>query len=132
MADIGSIGKLLLVAGLVLAGVGLLVMVAGRIPFLGRLPGDIYVQRGNFTFYFPLLTSILLSILLTVLVNLFARRRLPDLTRLAEARHPRHAKRPERESTAAGSWGTTLPSPRAECSAGRGAGSEGDPKNGRG
>ena len=74
MADIGSIGKLLLVAGLVLAGVGLLVMVAGRVPFLGRLPGDIYVQRGNFTFYFPLLTSILLSILLTVLVNLFARR----------------------------------------------------------
>ena len=74
MADIGSIGKLLLVAGLALAGVGLLVMVAGRIPFLGRLPGDIYVQRGNFTFYFPLLTSILLSILLTVLVNLFARR----------------------------------------------------------
>ena len=74
MADIGSIGKLLLVAGLVLAGVGLLMMVAGRIPFLGRLPGDIYVQRGNFTFYFPLLTSIVLSILLTVLVNFFARR----------------------------------------------------------
>ena len=74
MADTGSIGRLLLVAGLVLAGIGLLFMVAGRLPFVGRLPGDIYVQRGNFTFYFPLVTSILLSILLTVLFNVFGRR----------------------------------------------------------
>ena len=74
MADTGSIGRLLLVAGLALAGIGLLFIVAGRLPFVGRLPGDIYVQRGNFTFYFPLVTSILLSILLTVLFNVFGRR----------------------------------------------------------
>ncbi len=49
-------------------------LVAGRVPFLGRLPGDIAVQRGNWSFYFPLATSILLSLVLTVVLNLFARR----------------------------------------------------------
>ena len=63
-------GKLLVVAGLVIAGIGLLVM-AG-IP-LGRLPGDIVVRRGNSTFYFPLATSILVSIILTLLLGLFRR-----------------------------------------------------------
>lgn len=58
-------GKFLVLLGLAIAGAGLLVM-AG-IPF-GRLPGDILVRRGNFTFYFPLGTSILVSILLTMLV----------------------------------------------------------------
>ena len=63
-------GKLLLVAGLVIAGIGLLMM-AG-IPF-GRLPGDIVIRRGNGTFYFPLVTSILLSIILTLLLAVFRR-----------------------------------------------------------
>ena len=58
-------GKLLVIAGLVIAGIGLLMM-AG-IPF-GRLPGDIVIRRGNGTFYFPLVTSILLSIILTLLL----------------------------------------------------------------
>ena len=61
-------GKLLLVAGLVIAGIGLLMMVG--IPF-GRLPGDIVIRRGSSTFYFPLVTSILLSIILTLLLALF-------------------------------------------------------------
>ena len=63
-------GKLLFIAGLIVAGIGLLVM-AG-LP-LGRLPGDITVRRGNATFYFPLVTSILLSVLLTLLFAILRR-----------------------------------------------------------
>ena len=63
-------GKLLVIAGLIIAGLGLLVM-AG-LP-VGRLPGDITVRRGNATFYFPLVTSIVLSVLLTLLFALFRR-----------------------------------------------------------
>ena len=58
-------GKLVFIAGLVIAGIGLLMMVG--IPF-GRLPGDIVIRKGSGTFYFPLATSILLSIILTVLL----------------------------------------------------------------
>jgi hypothetical protein len=64
------VGKLLVLAGLVITVLGLLVMLG--IPF-GRLPGDIVVRRGHFAFYFPLATSIILSILLTLLFALFRR-----------------------------------------------------------
>jgi hypothetical protein len=64
------VGKLLVVVGLALAALGLLMLVG--IPF-GRLPGDIVVKRGNFSFYFPLATSIVLSILLSLLLALFRR-----------------------------------------------------------
>jgi hypothetical protein len=63
-------GKTLLVVGLAVAGIGLLMMTG--IP-LFRLPGDFAVRRGNFAFYFPLTTSILLSILLTLLFAVFRR-----------------------------------------------------------
>jgi len=63
-------GKILVVIGLVIAGLGLLVMLG--IP-LGRLPGDIVIRRGNFSFYFPLATSIILSILLSLLFALLRR-----------------------------------------------------------
>jgi Protein of unknown function (DUF2905) len=63
-------GKFLLILGLVISGVGVLVMLG--VPF-GRLPGDFSVKRGNFAFYFPLTTSIVLSILLTLLFALFRR-----------------------------------------------------------
>ena len=53
---------------------GGILLLAGKIPGIGRLPGDIFVQKGNFTFYFPLVTSILLSLLLSVILNLFFRR----------------------------------------------------------
>jgi hypothetical protein len=65
-------GKLLLILGLIIAGFGLIVM-AG-VP-LGRLPGDIVIRRGNSTFYFPVVTCIVVSILLTVLLSLFGGRR---------------------------------------------------------
>jgi hypothetical protein len=63
-------GKTLVLVGLGIAGLGLLVMLG--VPF-GRLPGDFYVRRGNFSFYFPLATSILLSILLTLILAFFRR-----------------------------------------------------------
>jgi hypothetical protein len=64
------VGKFLVIVGLVISGIGLLVMLG--VPF-GRLPGDFAVKRGNFAFYFPLATSIVLSILLTLLFALFRR-----------------------------------------------------------
>jgi hypothetical protein len=64
-------GRLLIVIGLVVAAVGLLMTLG--LP-LGRLPGDFSIKRGNFSFYFPLATSILASIVLTLLMMLFGRR----------------------------------------------------------
>jgi DUF2905 family protein len=69
-----DLGKSLVVMGLVVALVGVGLMLAGRVPWLGRLPGDIYVQRGNWSFYFPLMTSIVVSVILTALFWLFGRR----------------------------------------------------------
>jgi hypothetical protein len=75
MSDgVQQIGKLILAAGVVLLVVGALFMVAGKIPWIGKLPGDITIQRKNFTFYFPLATSILISIVLTFLFWIFGRR----------------------------------------------------------
>ena len=53
---------------------GLFLTLGGRFLPLGRLPGDIYIQRGNFTFYFPLVSGLLLSLILTLIVNLLGRR----------------------------------------------------------
>ena len=69
-----EVGKLLIVFGLLIAGVGVVLVLAGRLPWIGRLPGDIHIQRGNFTFYFPLATSILVSVLLTLMFWLIGRR----------------------------------------------------------
>ncbi|HJV65826.1 MAG TPA: DUF2905 domain-containing protein [Geomonas sp.] len=63
-----SLGKSLIVIGLIIAFVGVLLSLAGRIPWLGRLPGDIYVKRENFTFYFPLATSIIISVVLSFIM----------------------------------------------------------------
>jgi hypothetical protein len=69
----GDLGRTLLVVGAVLFVIGLLLTFGARVPGLGRLPGDIVVRKGNFTFYFPLLTSILLSLLLTAILSFFRR-----------------------------------------------------------
>ena len=65
---------MLIVLGVVIAAVGVVVVLAGRVPGLGRLPGDIHVERGSWTFYFPLGTSIVLSLLLTLVLWLIGRR----------------------------------------------------------
>jgi hypothetical protein len=69
-----DLGRMLIVLGVVIALVGVVLLVAGRVPGLGRLPGDIHVERGNWSFYFPLGTSIVLSLLLTLVLWLIGRR----------------------------------------------------------
>lgn len=75
MADVG---RMLVLLGIVLIVVGGVLWLGGafggKAPFLGRLPGDIYVERGNWSFYFPLTTSILLSIVLTLVLAFLFRR----------------------------------------------------------
>lgn len=63
-----GLGKSLIVMGLLIALVGVILTFAGKIPWLGRLPGDIYVKRDNFTFYFPLATSIIVSVVLSLIL----------------------------------------------------------------
>jgi hypothetical protein len=70
---LSDIGRTLLFVGLGIAVVGGLLLLGGKIPGLGRLPGDIVYRKGSFTFYFPLATSILLSLLLTLVLSLFRR-----------------------------------------------------------
>jgi multisubunit Na+/H+ antiporter MnhG subunit len=65
-----SFGKMLILMGAILILIGVLFSVGSKIG-LGRLPGDIVYQKGNFTFYFPLMTSLLLSLLLTLLLWIF-------------------------------------------------------------
>jgi hypothetical protein len=69
---------MLLLFGLVMVLLGLVLLVAGnlsgKVPWLGRLPGDIYIERGSWTFYFPLATCLVVSLLLTLLFSLFGRR----------------------------------------------------------
>ena len=74
MSDLTQIGRVLIVGGLVLAAAGALILLAGRVPFLGRLPGDLTFRRDPLTIYAHLVTSALLSILLTVVINLLWRR----------------------------------------------------------
>jgi hypothetical protein len=69
----GDLGRALMLLGGVLLIVGALVSFGSRIPWLGRLPGDIVIERENFRFYFPLATSIVISILLSLLAMLWRR-----------------------------------------------------------
>ncbi len=74
MDSLQTFGRMLVLFGLLLVVLGIVLLFAGRVPFLGRLPGDIVYQRGNFTIYIPLMTMLLLSLLLTLLLNLLFRR----------------------------------------------------------
>lgn len=73
MPSTESLGKFLLVAGVFLALLGILLVFGQKLPFLGRLPGDISVQNEKIRFFFPLGTSLVLSLLLTLLFNIIAR-----------------------------------------------------------
>jgi uncharacterized protein HemY len=68
---LSSLGKLLIITGLAIAGIGVLLLVAPRVPWLGKLPGDILIRKDNFRFYFPITTCIIISIILTLLFYLF-------------------------------------------------------------
>jgi hypothetical protein len=68
------LGRMLIVLGLGIAGLGLLLTFAGRLPFrIGRLPGDIFIQGKNSTFYFPLMTCLILSLLFSLVLWIFRR-----------------------------------------------------------
>ncbi len=73
MGGLGDLGRWLVYAGLGLAGLGLVLMLAGRVPWLGRLPGDIRIERGGFSCFAPLATSLLLSLILTIVLNVVIR-----------------------------------------------------------
>lgn len=65
-------GKILVLFGLLIVGIGVLLMFVDRIPFIGKLPGDIHVKKDNFQFYFPITTSVILSILLSLVLWLIS------------------------------------------------------------
>jgi hypothetical protein len=71
MFGLGALGKMLVLLGVFIILMGLLLMVGDKIPWVGRLPGDIVIKKEKFTFYFPLATCILISIFLTLLFTLF-------------------------------------------------------------
>ncbi|RLE12221.1 DUF2905 domain-containing protein [Candidatus Aerophobetes bacterium] len=65
-----AMGKLLIIMGLFLIIVGVFFWWGPKVPFLGKLPGDIYFRRGNFTFYFPVVTCVVISLILTLIFTL--------------------------------------------------------------
>ncbi len=71
MLGLGPLGKMLILLGIFIILIGIFLLIGERIPWLGRLPGDIIVKKKNFTFYFPLATSIIISIILTLIFTLF-------------------------------------------------------------
>ncbi|NLT23554.1 MAG: DUF2905 domain-containing protein [Syntrophorhabdus sp.] len=66
-----SMGKMLIILGVILIVIGLAFTYGPKIPWLGRLPGDISIKKDNFSFYFPITTSIIISIILTILFSIF-------------------------------------------------------------
>ena len=79
--DFSGLGKMILLMGLVLVGLGAVLMLAGKWPssesglgWLGRLPGDIFIKRENFSFYFPITTSLLLSVFVSLVLYLVIKR----------------------------------------------------------
>ena len=69
-----DLGKVLVGFGVLIAAIGGMLVLAGRVPWIGRLPGDVYIQRGSWSFYFPLATSLILSGLFTLIFWLWSRR----------------------------------------------------------
>ena len=74
MVDLSGVGRFLLIVGIVIAAVGLALIFAEKIPWIGRLPGDFFWKGKNVSFYFPLTTSILISIILTLILWFINRR----------------------------------------------------------
>jgi len=69
-----SLGKMLILFGIVAIVIGAVFVLFGKVPWIGRLPGDIVIRRDNFTFYFPVVTMLLLSLILTIIFNLIGRK----------------------------------------------------------
>ena len=71
MFGLGALGKMLILLGVFIILIGLLLLIGEKIPWVGRLPGDIIIRKKNFTFNFPIVTSVIISIILTLLFALF-------------------------------------------------------------
>lgn len=70
MNELNSLGKFLIIGGILLIAIGVALTFWDKIPFLGKLPGDIVIKGKNFTFYFPIVTSIILSLILSLILYL--------------------------------------------------------------
>jgi len=71
MGDFSSFGKILIMLGAILILVGVVVLILGKIPFIGKLPGDIFIKGEHGSFYFPIVTCIVISVVLSIIMNLF-------------------------------------------------------------
>ena len=71
--NVSGLGRLLIIAGGLLLAGGILLVLLGQIPFFGRLPGDIAVERERFSFFFPLASMLIVSLVLTIVVNIVLR-----------------------------------------------------------
>ena len=71
MFPFGNLGKVLVIVGIVFVVLGFLLILGEKIPWIGRLPGDIIIKRERFSFYFPIVTCIIISLILTLLFTLF-------------------------------------------------------------
>lgn len=69
----GEIAKMIIILGIALVVLGVVLLLAQKLPFLGRLPGDIMIKKENFTFYFPLATSIIVSIIISLVLYLIGK-----------------------------------------------------------
>jgi hypothetical protein len=69
-----SLGRMLILIGVVAIVIGAIFVLFGKVPWIGRLPGDIVIRRDNFTLYFPIVTMFLLSLILTIIFNLIGRK----------------------------------------------------------
>jgi len=69
-----ELGKSLIIFGIILAAAGIILLFVNKIPFLGKLPGDILIQRKNFTFYFPIVTSIIFSLVISLFLYIWPKR----------------------------------------------------------
>jgi len=69
-----TLGRLLIISGAFLIALGILFCLVGKVPFLGKLPGDIYIEKKNFTIYFPLATCVVVSLFLTLFIWFLSRR----------------------------------------------------------
>jgi len=71
MSEFQQMGKLLIFGGIFILILGLLFFFGDKIPFIGKLPGDIYIKKKSFTFYFPIVTSLILSLIISLIIYLF-------------------------------------------------------------
>ncbi|MCF6147121.1 MAG: DUF2905 domain-containing protein [Candidatus Kuenenia sp.] len=74
MGEFGSFGKILIAIGVIMIIIGVLFLFGNKIPFLGRLPGDVAIQKKNFSFYFPITTCIIISIILSLIMWLLSKK----------------------------------------------------------